>query len=190
MRAALLALAFLLAGLGQAASIAMPGSGRPLWLLQLVSLGVLAFGLRRLRDENAGWRRAGLHAWLFSTAWLSGTFWWLFISMHTYGGLAAPLAAIAVLALAAALGLYYALAGAWFVRRGPRGTVTGALVFAALWTLAELVRGSWFTYPPNAISVVDSQVLQIRAESMPPYRRRRSSRKRATVWLCTGSPCT
>ncbi|MFS2050093.1 apolipoprotein N-acyltransferase, partial [Variovorax sp. CT11-76] len=145
MRAALLALAFLLAGLAQAASIAMPGSGRPLWLLQLVSLGVLAFGLRRLRDENAGWRRAGLHAWLFSTAWLSGTFWWLFISMHTYGGLAAPLAAIAVLALAAALGLYYALAGAWFVRRGPRGTVTGALVFAALWTLAELVRGSWFT---------------------------------------------
>jgi len=145
MRAALLALAFLLAGLAQAASIAMPGSGRPMWLLQLVSLGVLAFGLRRLREQQAGWRRAGLHAWLFSTAWLSGTFWWLFISMHTYGGLAAPLAAIAVLALAAALGLYYAFAGAWFVRRGPRGTVTGALVFAALWTLAELVRGSWFT---------------------------------------------
>ena len=31
---------------------------------------------------------------------VAGTFWWLFISMHTYGGLAAPLAALAVLGLA------------------------------------------------------------------------------------------
>ena len=91
------------------------------------------------------WRRAGLHGWLFSTAWLTGSFWWLFISMHTYGGLPAPLAAIAVLALAAALGLYYAVAAAWFVVKGPQGRVASALVFAALWTLAELVRGSWFT---------------------------------------------
>ena len=50
-----------------------------------------------------------------------------------------------MLLLAAALGLYYAAACAWFVARGPQGPVSGALVFAALWTLAELVRGSWFT---------------------------------------------
>ena len=36
---------------------------------------------------------------------LAATFWWLFISMHTYGGLAAPLASAAVLELAAFLGL-------------------------------------------------------------------------------------
>lgn len=136
---------FALAGLAQAASIAWPGSGRPLWWLQLLSLAALAGLLGWLRAEGARWRRAALHGWVFSTAWLAGSFWWLFISMHTYGGLPAPLAAIAVLALAAALGLYYAAACAWFVVHGPRGAAAGALVFAALWTLAELVRGSWFT---------------------------------------------
>ncbi|MDH6591533.1 apolipoprotein N-acyltransferase [Variovorax sp. TBS-050B] len=138
-------LGFALAGLAQAASIAWPSNGRPLWWLQLLSLAALVALLDWLRAEGAGWRRAGLHGWLFSTTWLTGSFWWLFISMHTYGGLAAPLAALAVVALAAALGLYYAVACAWFVVRGPRGAPGGALVFAALWTLAELVRGSWFT---------------------------------------------
>jgi len=132
-------------GLAQALSMASPVGGKPLWWLQLLSLGAFVWLLDGLRAQGAGWRRAGLHGWLFSTAWLTGSFWWLFISMHTYGGLPAPLAAIAVLALAAALGLYYAVAAAWFVVRGPQGRVTGALVFAALWTLAELVRGSWFT---------------------------------------------
>lgn len=138
-------LGFGAAGLAQALSMASPAGGKPLWWLQLLSLGALVWLLDGLRAQGAGWRRAGLHGWLFSTAWLTGSFWWLFISMHTYGGLPAPLAAIAVLALAAALGLYYAAAAAWFVVRGPKGRVTGALVFAALWTLAELVRGSWFT---------------------------------------------
>jgi len=34
-------------------------------------------------------RQAAWRSWLFATAWLCGTFWWLFISMHTYGGLPA-----------------------------------------------------------------------------------------------------
>ncbi len=138
-------LGFGAAGLAQALSMASPVGGKPLWWLQLLSLGALVWLLDGLRAQGAGWRRAGMHGWVFSTAWLTGSFWWLFISMHTYGGLPAPLAAIAVLALAAALGLYYAVAAAWFVVCAPKGRVMGALVFAALWTLAELVRGSWFT---------------------------------------------
>jgi hypothetical protein len=57
--------------------------------------------------------------WVFATAWLTGTFWWLFISMHVYGGLPAPLAVLAVLLLAAFLALYYALVAAF---RGWRRT--------------------------------------------------------------------
>lgn len=91
------------------------------------------------------WGRAFWGGWLFSTAWLCGTFWWLFISLHTYGGLAAPLAATAVFALAAALGLYYALACACFVAFGPKQWLWRTVFFSAVWTLAELVRGSWFT---------------------------------------------
>ena len=68
--------------------------------------------------------------------------------MHTYGGLAAPLAALAVAALAAALALYYTLACGLFVAFAPAGPAAGAIFFAALWTLAELLRGSWFTGLP------------------------------------------
>jgi len=127
---------FAAAGLVQAAAIAWPAGGQALWWLQLLSLAAFVGLLQGLRP-----RPAFFGGWLFATAWLCGTFWWLFISMHTYGGLAAPLAAIAVLALAAALALYYALAAAVHAKFAP----AGALLFAALWTLAELVRGSWFT---------------------------------------------
>ncbi len=150
---------FLLAGLLQALSIAWPWGGQPLWWLQLLSLASLVWQLDALTaaDTTASfhaasgarkcraWLGAFLGGWVFSTAWLGGTFWWLFISLHTYGGLAAPLAALAVFGLAAALGLYYAAASACFVAFAPRGWLWRALFFAALWTLAELVRGTWFT---------------------------------------------
>jgi len=133
------------AGLAQAASLALPGSGRPLWWLQIASLALLARLLLALPAGRAGAWRAGLLGWLFATAWLCGTFWWLFISMHTYGGLAAPLAALAVLGLAAFLGSYYAVACACFRAVAPMGRWHAAMLFAALWLLAELARGQWWT---------------------------------------------
>jgi apolipoprotein N-acyltransferase len=139
---------FGLAGLAQAASIAAPWNGQPLWWLQLLSLAALVWQLDALGGRagaRPAWRAAMGYGWVFTTTWLCGTFWWLFISMHTYGGLAAPLAALAVLALSAALALYYALACACFVAFAPAGRVRAAVFFAALWTLAELLRGSWFT---------------------------------------------
>ncbi len=129
------------AGLVQAASIATPWSGQPVWWLQLLSLACLA-GLVR---AQASARRAAALGWLFAIAWLSGTWWWLFISMHVYGGLAAPLAVIAVLALAASLGAYYALAAALAWRLGRGGPALAAMAFGAAWLLAELMRGVWFT---------------------------------------------
>ncbi|MDR6538701.1 apolipoprotein N-acyltransferase [Variovorax soli] len=142
------ALGFGLAGLAQAASVATPWSGQPLWWLQLISLAALAWQLDTLRERaqpRPAWRSAALHAWLFSTAWLCGTFWWLFVSMHTYGGLPAPLAAIAVLALSAALSLYYAAAAAFYVAFAPVRRTGAVLLFAAGWTFAELLRNSLFT---------------------------------------------
>lgn len=129
------------AGLAQAVSIAVPGWGQPLWWLQIASLAVLAWCVAQAPSA----RSAGLRGWAFATAWLTGTFWWLFISMHTYGGLPSVLAAIAVLALAASLGSYYALVAGFWRWLAPRGPVRGALAFAALWLGAELMRGRWFT---------------------------------------------
>lgn len=123
------------------------GYGRPLWWLQILSLAVLVYAL--LSARTAG--RAALKGWVFGIAWLAGTFWWLFISMHTYGGLAAPLAIAAVLALAAFLGGYYAIASWGFKRLVNTSQWLIAIVFAAFWTLTELARGwLWTGFPWGA----------------------------------------
>ena len=142
-----------LAGAAQAASIAMPGSGQAQGWLQVLSLAVLAAGLAAMARHTflspSVLRQAAWAGGVFATAWLAGSFWWLYVSMHDVGGLAAPLAAVAVLALAAALALYYAAAcAAWMaLARGALVHSPGAAsaLFAALWTLAELMRGRWLT---------------------------------------------
>lgn len=91
--------------------------------------------------------------WCFATAWLAATFWWLYISLHAYGGLPGWLSALAVLLLAAALGLYYAVAcGLWLRLSARLGAVAQVLLFAALWLLAELCRGVLLTgFPWGAV---------------------------------------
>ena len=96
-------------------------------------------------QQAPSWKQAGLLGWLFGTAWLCGTFWWLYISMHVYGGLPSVLAAIAVLGLAAFLSTYYAAACAIFMRLDGQSGIVRALLFAGLWTFAELARVTWFT---------------------------------------------
>ena len=135
------------AGAAQAGALAWPGSGAPVWWLQILSLAVLA----ALLHQTPRPRSAAAAAWVFATAWLAATFWWLFISLHTYGGLAAPLAAAAVLGLAVFLGAYYALAGALYRALAPEGWLGGAVLFAGVWLLAELARNTlWTGFPWGA----------------------------------------
>jgi len=131
----------LLAGWAQALSIAAPWNGQPQWWLQLVSLAALAWLVR----HAGSWRIAGTLGWVFATTWLCATFWWLYISMHVYGGLPAALAVIAVLALAALLSLYYAAACAVFAALHAHAVPVRAFIFAGVWMLAELLRVTWFT---------------------------------------------
>lgn len=131
----------LVAGLLHAASIAAPWNGQPQGWLQLLALSVLVWHLlAQTRLAHGAWL-----GWLFATAWLTGTFWWLFVAMYTYGGLPAWVASLAVLALAAALASYYALACLAFVAWAPTNRIAAASLFAALWMMAELARGVWFT---------------------------------------------
>lgn len=139
-----------IAGAAHAASIAWPlpfGSmlglapGQPVGWLQVLALLLLVGQV----DGCRSWRRAAWLGGLFATVMLSGTFWWLFISMNTYGGLSAPLALLAVVGLAAFLALYYAAACGLFVLLAPANIALRALVFAALWLLAELARVKFFT---------------------------------------------
>lgn len=131
----------LLAGVAQALAMASPLDAQPLPLLQVLSLAVLV----GLVQRAPGWAQALWAGWVFATAWLCTTCWWLFVSMHTYGGLAAPLAVLAVLALAAFLGGYYALVCGAFRALALANPAWGAIFFGALWLLAELARGQWLT---------------------------------------------
>ena len=135
-----------LAALSHAASMAWPfhfgfESGQALWALQLLSMLGLGFALQKAHSA----RHAFALGQGFATVALSATFWWLFVAMHTYGGLPAVLAVLAVVTLAAALGLYYALACALWWRLAQKNPRKAALAFAAVWTLAELARGTWLT---------------------------------------------
>jgi apolipoprotein N-acyltransferase len=141
LRAGLAPLVAAAAGLLQALSLAWPGNGQPLWWLQLLSLATLTGLLQRA----SGWRQGAWLGWVFATCWLTATFWWLFISMHVYGGLASPLAAAAVLLLAGFLSLYYAAAAGLFTLALSRRGWRDAALFAGLWLGAELLRGWLFT---------------------------------------------
>ena len=115
--------------------------GQAVWWLQIAALAPLVYLLQRCN----GPKQAFGMAWLYAMAWLCTTFWWLYVSLHVYGGLAAFLSILAVLALAATLALYYG-AGAYLLWQ-LRGIGPGwqAMLFAALWTMAEMARGTWLT---------------------------------------------
>jgi apolipoprotein N-acyltransferase len=144
----------LIAGGAHAASLAWPfhgvfSFGQPLWWLQPLAMLALAWQLQRCTSARQG---AWL-GWWFATAMQCATWWWLFISLHTYGGLASPLAVLAIVGLAGFLALYHAAVCAVFVRLAPghaagrpaSHTASRPLVFAALWLLAELARVAFFT---------------------------------------------
>ena len=142
------------AGVTQALSLAWPFEGALKgdaqgWL-QCASLGMLAFQLDR--SESA--KQAFVKTWIFAAVWLACSFWWLFISMHRYGGMPAPLAGMAVGLLAIGLALFYATAGSVYhaVCQTGVGTLSRASAFAAVWVLAEIVRGTlWSGFPWGAV---------------------------------------
>ena len=110
--------------------------GQPVGGLQLLALALLAGQL----DGARSWQRGAWLGGVFATSMMCATFWWLFISLHVYGGLAVPLTVAAIVLLSALLGLYYAAASGLFVALAPVSPAGRAVVFASLWLLAELAR--------------------------------------------------
>ncbi len=124
--------------------------------LELLLLAVLFVLLGRARS----WRQAALTGGAFGFGNFVVGVWWLYVSMHDIGGMAAALAIAAVVLLALGLALYPALAAAlwWRVARRGAGSAraTGApapsaldgraaLGFAAAWTLGNWLRGTFLT---------------------------------------------
>ena len=149
-------------------------SGQASGFLQCLSLAMLAALLLRLAASDGPQKRLWLKAFwlsgLFATSAMVATWGWLYVSMHRYGGLPAWLSAAAVLLLAMALSVYFAVAGGLWVALFRRWILSdrdnearyakqaagltwdvlrqglaGVALFAALWTMAELSRGQLFT---------------------------------------------
>lgn len=141
----------LLLGAAHAQSFApdpLPGPVLP--YVQLICLAFLARALWRAPSVKS----AAAAGFLFGLGSFSVGLYWVFISLHWYGGMAVPLASTAVLALAACEALFYCAAAAafkWLARRYMRagdGYARHFLVvagWASCWTLAEWLRGTLFT---------------------------------------------
>lgn len=126
-------------GVMTSANLGVPSE--PRWWVQVVGLSMLVFVLRKCRTVREA-MQLGL---TFAVIWLAQTYSWLYVAMHTYGGLPSILSIGAVIALSVVLGSYYAVAATFAWRFSNLGTAWGSTVFAVAWTVAEMARGTWFT---------------------------------------------
>lgn len=111
-----------------------------LWPLQTLAVATLVLAL-----QGAGARRAAGLSVCFSLGWLVSGLWWLYISMHDFGQVLAPLAALAVVLLVLFLSSHLALAMALFARWRRGRPLADAGLFALCWLGAELGRAQAFT---------------------------------------------
>ncbi|CAH2895985.1 MAG: Apolipoprotein N-acyltransferase / Copper homeostasis protein CutE [uncultured Paraburkholderia sp.] len=108
--------------------------------------------------RTTGWKSAALTGGAFGFGNFVSGVWWLYVSMHFFGGMPAPLAGTALVLFSLYLALYPALAaGIWsfcagHARNGSSSTDTpfsptwhGALAFASAWAIGEWLRGTVFT---------------------------------------------
>jgi apolipoprotein N-acyltransferase len=90
-------------------------------------------------------------AWLgfcFGLGLFGGGVSWVYVSMHRFGGMPMPLAALATALLCAYLALFPALTGWLQAKLRASPALRATLVVPALWTVSEWLRGWLFTGLP------------------------------------------
>ncbi len=114
------------------------------WPLQIATLALLIhFFIRAPRPRDAF-----LIGWVFSSALLMAGTYWLVISLHTYGGLPAWLAIIAIMLLSCSLGLLYGFAlwvGSRIALKLKHAGLAALAIAPACWMLADWTRNWIFT---------------------------------------------
>ncbi|WP_322047801.1 apolipoprotein N-acyltransferase [Paraburkholderia sp. J67] len=107
--------------------------------------------------RTTGWKSALFTGWAFGFGNFVTGVWWLYVSMHFYGGMPAPLAGAALGLFSLYLGVYPALAAlvwsfcAGHAKNGRDDSLPysptwhGAFAFASAWALGEWARGYIFT---------------------------------------------
>ncbi|MFA9441288.1 apolipoprotein N-acyltransferase [Uliginosibacterium sp. sgz301328] len=108
--------------------------------LAFVCWGVLFHFLRDAKPGRAAWRG---FVWGFG-AFFAGLCW-LYVALHRYGGMPAPLAVLGVALFCAYLALFPALSAWLYARCRLRHWAWNAIVAAAAWALGEWLRGRVLT---------------------------------------------
>lgn len=123
------------------AGVALPLAFSP---FDLFPLAVLAPALLFMLWIDVSPGRAAFRGLLFGVGMFGVGVSWVYVSMHNFGNMPAPLAGFAVLLFVAGLSLYPALLGwmqaRWFPRRGALHWI---VLLPSLWVLFEWIRG-WF----------------------------------------------
>ncbi|OZI71091.1 apolipoprotein N-acyltransferase [Bordetella genomosp. 12] len=157
----------LLAAAGALHALSFAPGPLPAWSLAWVQVFTLAVAAHAVLQAPSR-RRAWVRGWGFASVSFTIGLYWLYVSMHDYGGMAAPLAAAGVVALSVFLAIFPATAG-WLARSicPPRSAASPwracrvALVWAACWTLFEWLRATVMTGFPwlnIGYGVVDSPI--------------------------------
>ncbi len=109
--------------------------------LAVIALTALMLLWRQAPDP----RRAAFIGFLFGAAFFGAGVSWVYVSLHTFGMMPAPLAALATALFCAFLALFPAAVGyvQARLRAGPAATLL--LAIPALWTLSEWLRSVIFT---------------------------------------------
>lgn len=128
-----------------------------LTLLALIGLLALWWG--------ASARRAAWRGWLFGVGHFATGLYWVYISIHFYGGGSVALAAALVGLLVAGMALFPAAVGALAGAMGRLPRLAWALLFVpGAWLLGELVRahlGTGFPWLSLGYSLIDAPVTSL-----------------------------
>lgn len=123
------------------AGVATPLAFAP---FSLFPLGVLAPAALFVAWQGAAPGRAAWRGLLYGLGFFGVGVSWVYVSLHTYGNMPAPLAAFAVVLFVAGMALYPAALGAAQARlAGAPPWLRWGLAVPALWVLVEWLRG-WF----------------------------------------------
>ncbi len=131
-------------------------------LLRARSAGELEIaGSVRLQPATPG--QAFLLSYVCGILWYAGTCYWIYGTMRHFGGLSAPMAALALFLFCCYLGLYHGFCGLFLgLLSGPGRDYRRALVVAPfLWVAVELARTRITGFPWNLLGIaqVDNAAL-------------------------------
>ncbi|MBY6345658.1 apolipoprotein N-acyltransferase [Providencia rettgeri] len=141
----------LLLGLGGLHALSFSIGPLPSWILPFYQITLLAIACSQIMASRSV-RQAFGRSYLFGLGHFGVGIYWLYISMHQYGGMPSWMAALGVLLLAAALAVFPALASAVWQKLRPKDDsdlwlprLLLSAGWASCWALSEWLRGNLLT---------------------------------------------